>query len=136
VPQILSPSSDAAANGTTTTTATPAEDVEVCQLGATIGGVRNIDVTSRASLSCSGDLASGPISIEVCPQVFEAGGIGWQNVFCGHTSNAGGFGFFTQGYGPYDAACSTTHEYRTWAWDDIPELTPATAVAISSNRYC
>lgn len=131
VTQTLASSSTQTATG-----ASPAVDDEVCQLASSIGGTPYIQVTSTARIGCAGNLATGPITVEVCPQVFEAGGIGWQNIFCGTTKTLGGVGAYTHSYGPYDAACDTSHEYRTWAWDDIPELVPSTVVAISPNRYC
>lgn len=134
VPQSrLAPNSSSASGPAT---ASPAADAEVCELAAGVGRTGSVykQITSTAVLSCAGDLATGPIEIEVCTQISVPST--WTNVACHISHPSGGSGDFTRKAGPYDTGCSNNREYRTWAWDDIPELSPPTAVAISGDTYC
>jgi hypothetical protein len=119
----------------TATAAAPDTNVEACELSAGVGRVPSIDVISWAYETCAGDLATGPIEVEVCPQA-QVPGNRWVNVTCYTTQTQGGAGNFQLKFGKYYNQCNPGSEYRTWAWDYIPELNPTTAVAISGYIFC
>jgi hypothetical protein len=80
-------------------------------------------------VACAGTV--GYTEIEICPAKYYSGA--WHTFSgtrCRENSGYNGTSVgTTQG-------CNDNYDYRTWAWDYIPEATPSTVVANSAGEIC